>query len=340
MMREAPVLVRPLVLFVAMTLLSGCVATHDDDDDDRGTLPPVPGLLGNHTIPMPDAQGAHDWLVEYVTAYPMRITGTPMESMATAHIASSLEDAGYEVQVMQLGAYVPALPGASLKAIVATIPGTTMPDHWLAWGGHYDTVPQTVEGAYDNGSGIALALEMARALADVETERTKAVILFNGEEEGLLASSAFVDMYEAQSDFVIDLFIGFDMVGIAYPAPHPLAFFSGEAYGPEFVPLAREVAIGELGLPDDNESVTFSPRHTRNSDEAVFASAGLATMRFAGMQTAGAYPGYHTPEDTMQTIYDTAGGEDNFVQGLSNTIRFASGMLLALDVSGVPDAAG
>lgn len=329
--------------FIAVTF-SGCVSGDDADSGDGAQDVVELGVLGPHKIPTFDGPATVTWLADYAATYPLRITGTPVEEMAAAHIVAALADAGYTVDVLELAPFVPTSPAKNLRAIIATIPGQTMPDNWLAWGGHYDTAVSTIEGAYDNGSGTALAIELARGLAAEETNRTKAVILFNGEEEGLLASRAFMEYYKAQNEFVIDLFVGFDMVGIAYPCDAPLAYFSAAAHDPDFVELARAIAIDELGLPDDNESVTFSPRNTRNSDEAAFASEGIPSMRFAGMQTAGDYSGYHRPDDTMETIYNHCGGgatgQENFAEGLANTMRFASGMLLALDHSGVPEPSG
>lgn len=332
----------PLLLLTA--LFTGCMEPQDQGgtDEDPSTLDVRERLLGSHPLPAPDGLRMHDWLEGFVAAHPQRITGTPNEEEATLRLAGELEDIGYQVEVMHFDAEVQGIevPLGTLHAIVGTLPGTNQTDRWLAWGGHYDSVATTIEGAYDNGSGVALALELARMLQDVETDRTRAVLLFSGEEQGMLASTAYVSWYEQQDDFEIELFVGLDMVGIAYPAPgRPLAFFSGAAFGFDFVRLAQDVAWDLLGLPDDHESVTFTAENKRNSDEAQFERAGIATMRLAGLQTAGAYWGYHKVNDTMDTIHQMTGGPEHFQAGLENTAAMAYAMVLALDRTGVPEPA-
>lgn len=347
-MKRAPSAFALAVVLLSVTL-AGCTQGGDTQDDDAAPVEDARSrLLGMHPMPTPDGAAAHDLLVDFVSAHSMRVTATPAEQEATAWLVDRLTVLGYDVHVQDVsqdagGLPVPVeLPADTLHAIVATMPGKTMPDNWLAWGGHYDSVPQTIEGAYDNGSGTIVSLEVARMMAQVETNRTKAVILFNGEEQGVQASSAYVNWYEAQDDFVIDTFVGFDMVGIAYPAPgRPLAFFSAEPYAVEFVGLARDVAFNLLELPEEDGAVVLRGENTRNSDEASFAAVDVPTMRFAGLRTASAYWGYHLPNDTMETIYAMSGatpaeGQENFSQGMANTAAFAYGMLVALDVRGPP----
>ena len=57
--------------------------------------------------------------------------------------------------------------------------------------GHYDT--RTGVGANDNGSGVAVIMEMARLLKDVETEYSIRFINFSGEELGLLGSTHYAN---------------------------------------------------------------------------------------------------------------------------------------------------
>lgn len=328
-----------IVLLAATT--AGCVDTDGQDEETDATDDAASAghaLLGGRTLPSADGNRTSDWLASFVSSYSPRVTATPGDDAAAAFLVKELEAAGYTVEVMRFAPLLGPVEGGPLKAIVALKEGTETPERWVAWGGHYDTAAGTVEGAYDNGSGTAMTLELARVLGAVETNRTQAAILFNGEEEGVLASSAFVDWYEAQDGFTIDLFVGFDMVGIGYPAPgRPLAAFSGAQYSSDLVPMLSEVAFDIMGLPRGDESaVMVRPENTRNSDEASFKTAGVPTLRFAGLATAGAYWGYHEANDTMETIYAMSGptpdeGKANFAGGLDNTARWAAGMVLAVD---------
>jgi acetylornithine deacetylase/succinyl-diaminopimelate desuccinylase-like protein len=61
--------------------------------------------------------------------------------------------------------------GVRCSNLEVTRPGTRHPDDILLIGAHYDSVIGS-PGANDNGSGVAVMLEMARRFADVEVDRT------------------------------------------------------------------------------------------------------------------------------------------------------------------------
>jgi carboxypeptidase Q len=77
--------------------------------------------------------------------------------------------------------------------IVAQITGAELPDEVVLVGAHLDSWhPGT--GAQDNGTGVSMVLETARAMAALRRppRRTVRFVLFGGEEQGLLGSSAYV----------------------------------------------------------------------------------------------------------------------------------------------------
>ncbi|MGE5244370.1 MAG: M28 family peptidase [Betaproteobacteria bacterium] len=82
--------------------------------------------------------------------------------------------------------------------VYATKIGTTHPDEMYIIGGHMDGHGYN-QAANDDGSGTALVLELARVFAspDVRTERSIRFVLWNGEEEGLFGSRAYVQQRAA-----------------------------------------------------------------------------------------------------------------------------------------------
>ncbi len=60
-------------------------------------------------------------------------------------------------------------------------PGSATPEAILVVGAHYDSAPGT-PGANDNGTGVALLLEMARVLKDEKLQRTIRYVAFVNEE--------------------------------------------------------------------------------------------------------------------------------------------------------------
>jgi len=83
--------------------------------------------------------------------------------------------------------------------VVAEIKGSEKPDEVVIVGGHLDSWNSPgSEGACDNGTGVSTAMEAARILmaAKATPKRTIRFILWSGEEEGLLGSSAYVEAHK------------------------------------------------------------------------------------------------------------------------------------------------
>lgn len=320
---------------------------------------PGPGASAGHAggpyfdlggLPATDFTGKQifDGLKQFVNDYPLRITGTPNEIRAGTYLYNEMKQLGYYTQVCTLPNNTnvvcdPAGTGVGLKAIVAVKPGTTRPDEWISFIGHYDTVPQTIYGAYDNGAGTNFIRFMAKEFANVQTNRSMAFIFFNGEEEGLLASARYAQ-YLKNTGQKITAVLGFDMVGIAWPvAPETsrscLCMWHGANDKAVFDPLLRHVNYEFLGFPQHNNKVAIRGNNNRNSDEQSFSAQGFPTLRWAGMKSASNYVAYHLPNDTIDTIISEAGGETYYEQGIENTLKSVYYTALTLDNHlPVPDA--
>lgn len=107
--------------------------------------------------------------------------------------------------------------GRTLHNIVVTKPGTRFPDTFVLLIGHYDSIseiPATLApGVNDNGSGIALILELARILATHQLDYSVRFICFSAEEQGLVGSRAYVNNVVAPQNHDIRLVINVDEIG-------------------------------------------------------------------------------------------------------------------------------
>lgn len=83
--------------------------------------------------------------------------------------------------------------------VIAEIPGREHPDEWILIGGHFDSWDYGT-GAQDNGTGSAMVMEVARAIAALghPPSRTIRFALWGGEEEGLVGSTAYVQNHAAE----------------------------------------------------------------------------------------------------------------------------------------------
>ncbi len=99
----------------------------------------------------------------------------------------------------------------TLTNIVVTKTGELYPNTFLIVDGHYDT--KTGTGTNDNGSGIAIILEIARLLANVNTQFSIKFINFSAEESGLIGSSDYVSNISTPQNLDIRLVFNIDEVG-------------------------------------------------------------------------------------------------------------------------------
>lgn len=287
-------------------------------------------------LPLPTVTGKEiaDSVAAFSTTYAHRVTGTPIQVNAGNELRDKAKALGYDAQIVDLPVS-PSLAGTGLTtAVVATRKGTTHPDESLVFTAHYDNVPQTIDAAYDNGSGTIMLLALAKAFSTIPTNRTLVFAWYNGEEEGALASDVHAKAFAAEKKAVRGVF-GFDMVGIGWPVASPtdtscLCVWHGDE-DDALQPLLEYINFGLLAFPNAPNLVELRGSNTRNSDESSWDTAGYTTLRWAGMKTAANYPAYHMPDDTMATIDRVAGGRTFFEQGLRNTLLSSYFAVLALD---------
>jgi hypothetical protein len=184
---------------------------------------------------------------------------------------------------------------------------------------HYDTVMRS-PGADDNGSGIAVTLELARIFGSHPTLRTLQLAFFDKEEAGLLGSRAFVA--EPAKIQGLKGAIVMDMVGYAcytegcqkYPTglpvtpPSQLGDFLAVVGDTEHLPLLNAFSQSVnssnqfpsvLALPIPMKGL-LTP-DTLRSDHAPFWYQGIGAVLVtdtANLRT----PHYHEPSDKAASI--------------------------------------
>ncbi len=122
-------------------------------------------------------------------------------------LVNRYQSLGYTNIVQQPFSY----SGNTTYNIIVTKTGSLYPNTYVIIDAHYDTVNGT--GTNDNGSGTVLLLEMARLLADVETEYSIKFIHFSGEEVGLIGSNYYVNNTVNPENLNIKLVFNIDEVG-------------------------------------------------------------------------------------------------------------------------------
>ncbi len=191
--------------------------------------------------------------------------------------------------------------------VVAVLPGSdpSLRAEYVVVSAHYDhlgigladaTGDSIYNGADDNGSGTTAVLEVAEAMASLETPPARSLLflLVSGEERGLIGSSYFARHPTVPlSSIVAD--INLDMVGRNDPAEVIGVGSEYTSLGDLATSLARDTdALGLSVLPDlaPDEHLFF------RSDQLVFACREIPSLFF----TDGGHADYHTVSDEVDRL--------------------------------------
>lgn len=124
--------------------------------------------------------------------------------------------------------------------VIGTLPGQT--DTQLIISAHYDAVPNC-EGADDNASGVAGALEAARVLSAAQYERTLVVACWDEEERGLIGSSEYASRARAQQ---VDIAAMYSLEMIGYSSDEPNTQLLPVGFAALFPAQVAEVQANEF----------------------------------------------------------------------------------------------
>ncbi len=214
--------------------------------------------------------------IQVIAAQP-HPTGSAANAMVREYILTQLKDLGLETETQ---------PDGDLENVMARIVGTSSPDAVLLTA-HLDSVAEG-PGATDDGSGVAVLLETARALTSDAPLRNTVVFLFTDfEEGGTIGAKVFIESHPWARD--VRIVIGFDAGGLSGP--------------------------GVLSTTSANNGWLI--RQLARADPYLVGSSAINALADSGtdfgqrFKTAG-FPGYaldlywdrriHTPEDTIDNV--------------------------------------
>lgn len=101
--------------------------------------------------------------------------------------------------------------GQTHQNLILNFPGTTHAEALVIVGAHYDAVPGS-PGADDNATGVAVLLELARAIAQHPPRHPIQLVAFDLEESGLIGSRHYAQMLKQQQQ-KIRLMLSLEMLG-------------------------------------------------------------------------------------------------------------------------------
>ena len=200
------------------------------------------------------------------------------------------------------------------RNVVATLPGTTIPEEEIILGGHLDSW-DLATGAIDNGIGSFAVVDIARAFKanNLHPKRTVKFVMFMGEEQGLLGSKFLVA--QAIKNNTIDnikYMMNLDMSG------NPIGMNAGGK-------LEDEKFFTDLGAAIQQQDTiyqnTFSNKSGLHSDHQPFMLEGVPILSVNSNLDRSIYGCYHSDCDDFNLV-----NEDH----MTNTARFGTMMLYSL----------
>lgn len=222
-------------------------------------------------------------------------TSGPDVAKAEAYLTGRFVELGYDVATFN---FRDDMAGN----VIATLPGTKFPEQVVIAGAHYDsrstriTDPtQRAPGADDNGSGSAHILELARVFAEnrLSFEYTVQLVLFCGEEQGLVGSRAYATHLADTGVSVLAMFNA-DMLAYRLPNTERTVGMKDRYVADWLLAVANDLA--RQYVPD----LLVGSSASCCSDHQSFTENGFPAIGyFENEGSASDYPHYHQSSDLL-----------------------------------------
>ncbi|MFQ6611025.1 MAG: M28 family peptidase, partial [Fidelibacterota bacterium] len=167
--------------------------------------------------------------IEFVEQFPYRSSGSSKSLQAVDWLFSKFSSYGLycETDTWEIVNYSQPV---RLKNLICTLPGENQKEIVII--AHHDQSPATIQGADNDGSGIAIMLQLARIFSSEKNRKYTLVFLVSdGEEYGMLGTKRFVETHSNHHNIIAG--ISLDNLGKQYYhgiRMSPVGQFNG--YGP------------------------------------------------------------------------------------------------------------
>lgn len=278
-MREMTPRGKALVVFAVLAALAGLEVCRSGNPDPAPDSAPADQFSATRAVATLHA-------VSLDEPHPL---GSPAHDVVRDKIAAALRALGYTVELQHAFACNAAATCGDVDNLIARRPGQAPGTKAVVVVAHYDSVPAG-PGASDDGTGVASALEIARAIRRDALANPVVFLIDDGEEAGLLGAEGFVADPARSKDaaFIINL----------------------EARGTSGTPFLFEtsreqrwlIPIVARALPHPVTTSLFATAYDQlpnDTDLTVFKRAGRAGINFAYI---GDGTQYHTPLDNFADV--------------------------------------
>lgn len=243
---------------------------------------------------------------EFAPSFTYRHSGTSASRRATTWLRNRFTELGWSCSFDEWTIINYSKP-VSLRNVVCKLPGHSQREILVV--AHHDQAPTTVEGADNDGSGIAVLLHLAELFArERPLKYTLVFVATDGEEYGMLGSRRYVQTHPNTANIIAGLSL--DNLGrYYYNGMYMELTGQFRRYGPIWLALAaREAARAAKGVWVPQ----LRPLLTQISDQAgpisfmdqgPMVAAGIPALGFTanvpGKFSDLHYRLWHDPQDTI-----------------------------------------
>ena len=243
---------------------------------------------------------------EFVTTHINRVSGSEESLQATEWLLEQFTASGLNCEFDEWETILYS-ETFNLRNVVCVLPGES--DQEILVFAHHDIAPTTIEGADNDGSGVAILLHLAEIFAaEGKPKYTLVFVADDAEEYGMIGSKRYVDTHPNPENIIAG--ISLDNLGKFYYNSMVTELIGQfEGYSPVWIAIAAREAAQAAGAewevllkgPIDqvlNQAVTIS-----FTDQGPIIAAGVPAVGFsAGYPPEFAdihYECWHAPCDEM-----------------------------------------
>lgn len=257
---------------------------------------------------------------EFVTNFPSRQSGQPNNRLAAGWLLEQFTTMGYDCTIdrWEVINYSRRFP---LNNVVCRLPGQA--DKEILVIAHLDQAPTTIQGADNDGSGIAILLELGEIFAaEPDPRYTLALVATDGEEYGMLGSRRYIQTHPNPEEVLAG--ISLDNLGWSHyngVDTDPVGQFHG--YGPVWLSLvARQAARAagadwEVHLTPILDQITDQAAPVSFMDQGPLVAAGVPAVGLAGHVPAefgeAHFNIWHDPSDSLDKQTAAALGQSGLI---------------------------
>jgi len=255
---------------------------------------------------------------EFVTKFVNRVSGTEQSRLGTEWLREQFEALGWVCRFDDWSVINYSKP-VDLRNVVCVLPGENPNDaREILVAAHHDIAPTTIQGADNDGAGIAILLHLAEIFAaEAPHKYTLVFVATDAEEYGMIGSRRYVETHPNVENIIAGLSL--DNLGRYYYDSMNMELIGQYSkYGPIWLALtARDSAAAADGLWKGNLRVPLDQALDQAvpvslMDQGPMVNAGIPALGFAAGYPPNVkcpdsvytcrdlhYKLWHDPEDTM-----------------------------------------